>query len=64
MIQRLYYTELGNLSMPVILRKLSSSAGLITVCAPKVGEHNEEIYYGLLAFSSDRLCNLKQEGVI
>jgi len=64
MIEGITYPELGNLPVPGIPLKLSLTPGCISAPAPKVGEHNEEIYGGLLGFSLKKISKLKQEGVI
>ena len=64
MIENLHYDELGNLLVPGMPIKLSLTPGSICSPAPKIGEHNEEIYGGLLGFSSEKLYKLKQEGII
>ena len=55
---------LGRIPVPGIPLKLSSTPGKVSGVAPRIGEHNEEIYCGLLHFSSQKLSNLKQDGII
>jgi formyl-CoA transferase len=31
---------------------------------PRVGEHNEEVYRGLLGYSAERLAELREGGVV
>lgn len=64
MIVHVDYPEVGKIPVPGIPIKLSLTPGSIKTPAPKLGEHNEEIYYGLLGFSSEKLSRLKQEGII
>ncbi len=44
--------------------KLSDTPGAIRMPCPHLGQHNEEIYGGLLGFSKKELAVLKSEGVI
>lgn len=44
--------------------KLSETPAEIKTPPPEIGEHNEEIYGGLLGLNSGQLSQLKQEGVI
>jgi CoA:oxalate CoA-transferase len=60
-------TELPNgerVSLPGIPLKLSLTPGKFIKAAPRIGEHNKEIYQGLLNFSTEELIELQQEGVI
>ncbi len=43
---------------------LSDTPGSIRIDWPKPGEHNEEVYHGILGFSHDELESLKNQGVI
>jgi crotonobetainyl-CoA:carnitine CoA-transferase CaiB-like acyl-CoA transferase len=58
------YPEIGEIPVPGIPVKLSLTPGSINIPSPKLGEHNKEVYGGLLGFSSQRLSRLKREGVI
>lgn len=64
MVVNVEYPVLGEIPIPGIPIKLSLSSGHIKTLAPKVGEHNEEIYCGLLGFKSDDYNRLREEVVI
>lgn len=44
--------------------RLSKTPGFITLRPPRVGEHNDEIYQGLLGYSPETIKDLKGKGVI
>ncbi len=64
MIVNMDYPELGSLPLPGLPIKLSLTPGRIRSRAPKAGEHNEEIYCGLLGFSQSELLKLKDRDII
>jgi CoA:oxalate CoA-transferase len=64
MIKYINYPELGNIPVPGIPIKLSEVGGSINRPAPKLGEHNEDVYSGLLGLSSEDLRKLKQQGIV
>lgn len=64
MIVNIEYPELGNIPIPGLPMKLSLTPGNINTRAPKIGEHNKEIYCGLLGFSQKELNKLKEKDVI
>jgi CoA:oxalate CoA-transferase len=64
MIVNMDYPGLGNLPLPGLPVKLSLTPGSIRSRAPKVGEHNEEIYSELLGFSQSELLKLKEMDII
>ena len=64
MIVNMDYPGLGNLPLPGLPIKLSFTPGSIRSRAPKVGEHNKEVYKGLLGFSPKQLKRLKTEGIL
>lgn len=53
-----------SIPLPGIPIKMSASPGKITTRAPNVGEHNREIYGGLLGLGDEDLEDLKNRGVI
>jgi CoA:oxalate CoA-transferase len=58
------HPDLGRIPLPGIPIKLSLTSGRISAPAPKLGEHNEEIYGKLLGFNPEKLSQLKQRGII
>jgi crotonobetainyl-CoA:carnitine CoA-transferase CaiB-like acyl-CoA transferase len=64
MIIHFDHPDLGRIPLPGIPIKLSLTPGRIGGPAPKLGEHNEEIYGRLLGLNAAKLHQLKQEGII
>jgi len=64
MIVNINYPGLGNVPLPGTPFKLSLTPGSISTHAPKIGEHNEEIYCDLLGFSRKELNKLRKEDII
>jgi crotonobetainyl-CoA:carnitine CoA-transferase CaiB-like acyl-CoA transferase len=64
MIVDINYPEIGSIPIPGLPIKLSLTPSSINSRAPKIGEHNEEIYCGLLGFSQKELKKLKEEDII
>ena len=67
--QMIGYTDMeveGLEAMPVSGTpfRLSKTPGTIERRAPRVGEHNAEIYHGLLGYSDQRMADLTARGVI
>jgi crotonobetainyl-CoA:carnitine CoA-transferase CaiB-like acyl-CoA transferase len=55
---------LGKIPLPGIPVKMSLTPGDVQSVAPTIGEHNEEIYCGLLGMSCEELDQLKSANVI
>jgi len=64
MVVNVEYPTLGELSIVGIPIKLSPNPGQIKTLAPKIGEHNEEIYCGLLGYNPQDYKWLEEEGII
>ena len=64
MIQVLDYPGLGKVHIPAMPMKLSLTPTSINTPSPGLGEHNEEIYKGLLGLSTEKMSRLKQEKII
>jgi len=58
------HPRFGNLRMQNVAPKLSLTPGSIRSPAPELGEHNEEVYRGLLGMDAQRYADLKQRSVI
>jgi crotonobetainyl-CoA:carnitine CoA-transferase CaiB-like acyl-CoA transferase len=55
---------LGKIPLPGIPVKMSLTPGGVQSVAPTIGEHNEEIYCGLLGMSAEELGQLKSAKII
>jgi len=54
----------GKIPTPGLPIKLSNTPGEIKKSAPRLGEHNQEVYGELLGLSANELSELKKQGVI
>ena len=64
MIVEFDHPGIGKVPLIGVPVKLSETPGEIRTPAPAIGEHNEEIYCGLLNRSSEELNQLRQDGVV
>lgn len=64
MIVDLPHPKLGTVPVTGSPLKLSASPPAIERLGPSLGEHNREIYAGMLGLSEDELAQLQSEGVI
>jgi formyl-CoA transferase len=58
------HPHFGELKMQNVVPKLSQTPGSIRAPAPELGQHNDEIYGGLLGLSAERLAALRAAKVI
>lgn len=56
--------ELGPVRMPNVLPVLSDTPGAIRSSAPKLGQHNWDIYHGKLGLSEEEINALRADGTI
>ncbi len=54
----------GEIVMPGVVPKLMGTPGRIAAAGPIIGQHNEEIYRGLLNKSDDEIAALAEQGII
>jgi len=64
MVVRLPHAKLGEVAVPGVAVKLSDSPGAVRRLGPELGEHNHEIYAGLLGLGSEELMHLRAAEVI
>ncbi|TVQ48783.1 MAG: CoA transferase [Gammaproteobacteria bacterium] len=58
------HPELGSLKMQNIAPKLSLTPGQVRAVGPELGQHNEEVYRGVLGYDDARLQSLRDQGII
>ena len=58
------HTDWKDLKMQNVFPKLSSTPGRVKWAGPALGEHNTEVYRGLLDLSSDEIAALKDKDII
>ena len=63
-IVRLTHPELGEFAMHNVFPRLSETPGSVRHVGPTLGEHNEEIYRGMLGIDDATMSSLHSAGVI
>lgn len=58
------HPKFGELKMQNVAPKLSATPGSVRTPGPELGQHNEEIYKGLLNYSEERMAKLTSSGII
>ena len=56
--------EFGELPMPAPVPRMSETPGSIRTTGPALGEHNAEVYQGLLGIDAEQLAALRADGII
>lgn len=64
MLVRIDQPGIGKVPVPGVVVKLSETPGRIESPAPAVGQHNKEVFCGLLGYTERQLAEFKAEGVI
>ena len=54
----------GEVRMPAVVPRLSRTPARVNHLGPTLGQHNQEIYRGLLGYGAEELAALLEEGVI
>ena len=63
-IVRLAHPEFGELPMQGVFPRLTATPGRVRHAGPELGEHNDEIYRGLLGLGDSEMARLTAAGVI
>jgi len=63
-IIRVTHPELGELPMQNVMPRLSKSPGRVRSAGPALGEHNEEVWHGLLGLSREEIASYSSDLVI
>lgn len=54
----------GEFPMQNVFPKLSDTPGEVKWVGPELGEHNEEVYQGILGFDDARMADFRERGII
>jgi formyl-CoA transferase len=63
-IVRVPHPEFGELAMQNVFPRLSETPGRVRHPGPELGEHNDDVYRGLLELGDDELARLRADGVV
>jgi formyl-CoA transferase len=63
-IIRLAHPEFGDLAMQNVVPRLTDTPGTVRSLGPRLGQHNDEIYRGLLGVAADDAAALAADGII
>ena len=63
-IVRLMHPAFGELPLQNVFPQLSATPGRVRHLGPELGEHNEDVYQGLLGLGDGQLADLAADGVI
>lgn len=63
-IVRVPHPEFGELAMQNVVPKLSATPGAVRTAGPALGQHNDEVYGGLLGLSAQERAALREKGII
>ncbi|GGO74825.1 CaiB/BaiF CoA transferase family protein [Nonomuraea cavernae] len=63
-IIKVQHPDFGELAMQNVAPKLSATPGAVRTAGPALGEHNQEIYHGLLGLTPEEIDRLSAGGII
>jgi formyl-CoA transferase len=63
-IVRVAHPEFGELAMQNVFPRLSETPGRVLAPGPELGQHNDEVYRGLLRLGEDEVARLADAGVV
>lgn len=62
--QKIADDELGEMTVQAPVPRFSATEGRVEHLGPKIGEHNAEVYGGLLGLSAEEIDGLRAKGVV
>lgn len=63
-IKTMQDARIGELAVPNVVPRLSATPGGIDWLGPDLGQHNDDVYRGLLGLDTEQLATLREEGAI
>jgi crotonobetainyl-CoA:carnitine CoA-transferase CaiB-like acyl-CoA transferase len=63
-LETLDVPEVGEITVPAVLPRLSETPGRIARLGPALGDANVEIFQGVLGLSVEDMASLRDEGII
>ncbi|HEX5319316.1 MAG TPA: CoA transferase [Stellaceae bacterium] len=64
MLEWIEHDEIGRIVVPNTPLRIHGADKVPTTSSPKLGQHNDEVYGGMLGLGADEIAHLKAEGVI
>lgn len=58
------HPKFGNLRMQNVAPKLSATPGSVRMAGPELGQHNQEVYAGILGRTPEQMAELSAKGII
>ncbi|MGW3364337.1 CaiB/BaiF CoA transferase family protein [Streptosporangium canum] len=63
-IVRVPHPDFGELAMQNVVPKLSATPGGVRTAGPALGQHNDDVYRGLLGLTAEEIATLSAAGII
>ncbi len=63
-ILRMKDPRVGEIAMPNVVPRLSDTPGKVEWLGPTLGEHNDDVFKGILGLSDGEIGKLKDKGVV
>jgi CoA:oxalate CoA-transferase len=64
MLVEVEHPRIGKLRIPGVVSKFSKTPGSVETPGPLLGQHNEEVYCGLLGYTKDALDRLQEDKIM
>jgi len=64
MLVEVEHPRIGKVRIPGVVPKLSKTPGSVESPGPLLGQHNQEVYCGLLGYTEEQLAQLRAQEII